>query len=382
MKARTAGKHVLMVTDEYPPDTGGVGRSVRRLAQSLSGDEFTVKVAVLEQNAFSSRIAQTTDGPIRVTRFGLADTREDRLRAEQAERMMRFLRAMGHTPVDLVHTFFPTSTGILAGLLARTLHKPLLASFRGNDIYHGLIGSRFPAVRWVLEHADYATFVNDESAALANAIQPRHEAWEVIRNGVGPIARDRDNGRSLNSGDAVIGMTGVFRSKKGMDCLLRACSRLRAVPAAFRLLLVGDFAPSEKTQWQGRLRELKLGAITSVTGFVRPDDVPRYLNQMDIFVYPTLYDGCPNSLLEAASAGMPIVASRTGAVAEILSEDAECLMHAPEDPEELAACLRRLLADAPLRVALARRARRRIRRSFTIEREAKQWKALYRRLTR
>jgi L-malate glycosyltransferase len=380
MTTASRGRHVLMVTDEYPPDTGGVGRSVRRLARSLCGAEYAVSVAVLEEAEPTEKVRESVDGPIRVTRFGLSCKSVARQQGERAERMMRFLDLVRRTPFDLIHAFFPTTTGIVAGMSAKTVKIPFLASFRGNDVYHGILGRHLQTVRWIMEQADYVTFVNGESADLACAAQPRDSAWEVIRNGVAPIPRDRDNGAPIPSGDAVIGISGVFRSKKGMDCLFRACSFLRAAEIGFRLLLVGDFARSEKEYWQKRLREEGLDDITTVTGFVSAEDVQCYLNEMDIFVYPTLYDGCPNSLLEAASAGMPIIASRTRAITELLREDVECLMHAPEDPNGLAACVQRLLADDAERLALGREAQHRAREAFTLEGEERQWRALYRRL--
>lgn len=369
-----------MVSDEYPPDPGGVSRSVQRLARSLSGTEYEISVAVLEQESSSQTLRVSMDGAIRVTRFSFPEESANRQRAERAERMMRFLYTMRRNPADLVHAFFPTTTGLIAGVFAKTLNKPFLASFRGNDIHHGILSRHLQTVRWVMEQADCVTFVNSETAALALAVQPRNAPWEVIRNGVRPISRERNNDMSARNSTPVIGMSGVFRSKKGMDCLFRACSRLREAHVPFRLMLVGDFAPLEKEYWQAQLEEQNLAAITTLTGFVRPEDIPHHLNQMDVFVYPTLYDGCPNSLLEAASAGMPIVASRTAAVTELLCEDAECLVHTPDDPEELAACLQKLLTDAELRVELGKGAKRRIRESFTLEREERQWRALYRRL--
>ena len=80
----------------------------------------------------------------------------------------------------------------------------------------------------------------------------------------------------------------------------------------------------------------------------------------DVFVLPSLWEGQPLILQEALRAGAAIVASRTGGIPDLTGQDAALLVP-PGDPEQLAAALRRVLAEPGLAkrlsVAAAQRAR-------------------------
>jgi glycosyltransferase involved in cell wall biosynthesis len=69
-------------------------------------------------------------------------------------------------------------------------------------------------------------------------------------------------------------------------------------------------------------------------------------------------EGSPNALLEAMSAGLPIVATRVGGIPEIAADGETALLVEAHDPEALAQAIRRLLQDAGLRGSLGTRAQR------------------------
>ena len=66
-------------------------------------------------------------------------------------------------------------------------------------------------------------------------------------------------------------------------------------------------------------------------------DVRRFLAAGDLFVFPTLFEGLPLALLEAMSAGLPVVSSDTGAIPEVLQDGVHGLLHRSGDPCDLMA---------------------------------------------
>ncbi len=128
---------------------------------------------------------------------------------------------------------------------------------------------------------------------------------------------------------------------KAVDVLLRAFARLDAgATGGVRLALVGD------GPLRGRIEAL--GATLGLTERVRllgqrpPEDVALWLNAADALVLSSLNEGCPNVVLEALACGTPVVASRVGAVPDLLDESCG-VMCEPGDADALAEALARAL---------------------------------------
>jgi glycosyltransferase involved in cell wall biosynthesis len=97
-----------------------------------------------------------------------------------------------------------------------------------------------------------------------------------------------------------------------------------------------------------------------------PDAVAAWLEEVDIFVFPSLWDNFPYVILEAMACGKAIVATRTGAVPEMIGEAG--LLVPPGDVKALAKALRKLMADAELRSNLGAAARKRFEERFNPDR--------------
>jgi 2-polyprenyl-3-methyl-5-hydroxy-6-metoxy-1,4-benzoquinol methylase len=94
-----------------------------------------------------------------------------------------------------------------------------------------------------------------------------------------------------------------------------------------------------------------------LSGPIPNDAVPEYLAAADIFVFPSLSEGTPVSLMEAQAAGLPVVASRIGGVPDIVKDGISGLLAPPGDEEALEGAILRLLDDPDERSRLARGAR-------------------------
>jgi glycosyltransferase involved in cell wall biosynthesis len=144
----------------------------------------------------------------------------------------------------------------------------------------------------------------------------------------------------------VVGHIGRFTAQKAQDVLLRAFSILVGSHPDASLVLVGD-GPLRP---QVELLAGALGVADRVTFAGERHDVARMLHAMDLFVLPSRFEGCPNALLEAQAAGLPVVASDRPEIRESMPGDNHDCLAAAGDASALARKCAELLSD-PARLA-------------------------------
>jgi glycosyltransferase involved in cell wall biosynthesis len=173
--------------------------------------------------------------------------------------------------------------------------------------------------------------------------------------------------------DLLIGCIGALTPQKGHRLLLRALARLAPEFPNLHAAIVGggDLMGDLLAEARG----LGIGDRAHLTGF--RDDVPRVIPDFDLAVLPSVGgEGSPAAIKEAMACGIPIVASRTGGVPEILQDGIQGLLVPPGDEAALAAALRRLLQDPDLRSRLGAAGRERVR-EFSMERMIEKTEAVY-----
>ena len=173
--------------------------------------------------------------------------------------------------------------------------------------------------------------------------------------------------------DDVVALTVAnLRSEKGYDVLVAAAPVALAAAPALRLVWVGR-GPLE--------HELAAAAADPALGgrvhFLGPRaDADRLMAGADLFVLPSHQEGLPVALMEAMSAGLPVVATTVGGVPGVVRHDAEGLLVPPGRPEDLAAAVAALALDGErrARLAAASAARSAI---FDVQQSARTVEALY-----
>ena len=128
------------------------------------------------------------------------------------------------------------------------------------------------------------------------------------------------------------------------------------------------------------------GTIVGIRGEVRytgrfpQPEVFEHLRNMHVYVQSSAYEGLPNALLEAASIGVPLVATEVGGMPEVLTDGVNALLVPHGEPIQLTRAIERILGDDALAARLSQGARR-LAADLSPEREWAEWLALYRRLT-
>ncbi len=175
-------------------------------------------------------------------------------------------------------------------------------------------------------------------------------------------ARSPETVRALGLTFPVIGSVAMFRGSKGHAHLIEAFGIVRRAHPSATLLLVGD---GIRRSWvEGLARDAGLAGAVIFTGF--RSDVPALLGAMDGFVLAsTRTEGIPQSLLQAFAAGVPVVASETGGIPEVVEDGVTGLLVKSESADALAAGLLRVLDDRPAAQRRADAARLLVERRFS-----------------
>lgn len=121
------------------------------------------------------------------------------------------------------------------------------------------------------------------------------------------IRSERRKSLGLGQDDIALGHVGRFNRQKNHAMLLEVFKELRKRSDRFRLILIGDGDLFEATRY--RAEEMELGDSVSFLGARR--DVPSLLQAMDCMIFPSLYEGLPNVVLEWQLCGLPCVMSST-----------------------------------------------------------------------
>ncbi len=141
---------------------------------------------------------------------------------------------------------------------------------------------------------------------------------------------------------------------KGYAHLFAAMARIAESHPRSRCLIIGDGGLYQTLA--GRICRLGLQQRIRLAGFQPPDRTASLLKSSDLFVMPSISEGTPVALLEAAALGKPIVASRAGGIGSIVHHDEHALLAAPGDEAALAGALATLLDHPDLAHRLANQA--------------------------
>ena len=171
------------------------------------------------------------------------------------------------------------------------------------------------------------------------------EKCKVFPNGVDlqlfrPLDKKKCRAQiGLNDNDFLLITVGEFSERKGQNRIIKAVDSLSN--------------PSIKTCFTGRGKPIADRDYIFYKGTVNHSDLPIYLNAADVFVLPTLREGCCNAIVEALACGLPVISSNRSFNYDIL-DDINSIMVDPENPNQIAAAIQLLHKDKNKRNILAK----------------------------
>lgn len=319
---------------------GGAEKIVNLLAHHRLAQGDTVHV--LAVNADSPESYFPYDRAITIEALGQPSQRLPRL-AQAWHRLLKLRRRLRALEPDLVISFL-TKINVLAGLATFGLHSPIIMSERNNfrsQETHLLWRLALPvAARGA---ASLVMQTNDAYQSLPKWLRAKAE---IIPN---PVALPRDCARVPGDGTRVVAV-GRLEKQKGFDLLLQAFRYVAmSVPAA-KLTIFGD--GPQRGILERQAQELGIGDHVRMPGITKSP--VEWIRAGDVFVLSSRFEGFPNVLLEAMTAGMASVAfDCPWGPSEILSGPDTGLLVPSGNVKQLGEAIRSLVTDPDLRNKLA-----------------------------
>jgi glycosyltransferase involved in cell wall biosynthesis len=234
--------------------------------------------------------------------------------------------------------------------------------------------------RWLKRRDDLLIAECDASRAfLLKKLKYKPAKVITIRNGVdlagwSPSKIDRQKKRMelrLGAADVLIGAVGRLDRQKGFATLIEAMSRLKST--TLRCAILGDGPERPRLEALIRLHHLE----RSVWLLGEKGEIPSWLSAFDLYCLPSLWEGLPNSLLEAMALGLPVIASGVDGVPEAVTSGKDGLLVPPANPAALAAALKSLAGDPEKRAALGAAAKAAVSERFTLRRMIGEYERAY-----
>ncbi len=277
--------------------------------------------------------------------------------------------------VDLVH-MHGYKADLYGYAAARDLGRPVIATYHIDWPDRGIALRVYHVLdRLVVRRFDRIVAVSDKIArSLQRSGVPR-EKVTTIPNGIdlSAFARPASGVPISDRPGRVVGLVGRLTPQKGPEYFLRAArSVLDALPDVVFAFIGGG---PERERLEALSREL--GIERSVVFAGQRNDMPAVYASLDLVVLPSINEGLPMALIEALAARRPVVATRVGAVPELIEHERTGLLVEPRDVAGLQAAIRRLLTDSELGRRLGENGHVLVNQRFSAEAMAQSYLSLY-----
>jgi glycosyltransferase involved in cell wall biosynthesis len=226
-------------------------------------------------------------------------------------------------------------------------------------------------------------FLPDKVIACSQAVReqrdPKGSAKSIVMYcpfdlSLFPEITPSSNGNSFKNGQyPVIGTVSRIFPGKGQQYLIQAAPEILAAFPTARIKIVGTGPLLEEMQ----ALTASLGVQESIEfpGFI--EDLYQELALMDVFVFPSLMEGFPLTLLEALSAELPVAASAVGGIPEMLTHAETGLLFPPKDPKAIATAVIAFLSDFEKARQMGKKGRKKVTSEFSPPRYMQNLDGLY-----
>lgn len=371
--------HVLQVSKS----TGGVGQYLRTLVSNLDKERFRVTVICLsdggdELAAELSRI----DG---VQAYSLQMNRYKINLISDAKVLFVLARMIRQEKYDLIHAH-TSKPGFLARMAAAgsgipTIYRPACFSFHPGlpkwKAYFYAAIENFVA-RWFT--TKILTVCDDERILARQYHVGKDSQFVTIHTG---IDLSRFDGQSdvklirsslgIPSSAFLIGTVGRLSKQKAPFDFVSAAAKAYQIYPDTHFLWVGDGELMQETQ--NLVQSLGLNEVFHFANHRK--DVSNLLKSMDCFVLTSHWEGFSLSVLEAMTAGLPVIVSRVSGAAEAVLDEVTGYVVPIGDTQSLASAMNKMIADPQAAKAFGLAGRQRLEQKFTMENMIRNIEQLY-----
>lgn len=294
-----------------PIDYGGQVSFTLNVIRAMEGTDVEIDVLTTHECRNKSLVSQAVELGSSVYALELPCGPKHQT-SGVVSRFRKFLKAHQY---DIVHIHADTTveTAMLAAVSNRSGSKVIVhAHIAGVSDNRWHDAARILAGPCMRKYVDTFCACSLEAAHWMYDARCAREAI-IVTNGIdisrfkyNPDVRERMRRELGVEAKRVIGHVGRFEARKNQKFLASVFGDVFAHDQSFHLLLVGD--GDERQDVEDMVRDMGLTEHVTFTGGV--NNVQDYLQAMDLFVFPSLFEGVPYAVLEAQAAGLPVIASR------------------------------------------------------------------------
>jgi len=376
---------VAMFTNNYLPFIGGVPISIQRLCSGLhkAGDKILIVAP-----SYGSHTEDEND-ILRLPSLFKAG-RKNEFRIANIFSLRTWTRIKNYKP-DIIHLHHPFWVGALGLFIARCRNIPTVYTYHTRlEEYAHFVPLPGVLFRNLISHALVKHFANKCDCIIVPTysteeylriigvkrpieIQPTGIEYHVFQQ------RDEEKVLSLRNkfhiGDAKI-LVSVSRlsNEKNIDFILDAIVTASSkTHVSFRLFILGE--GHERQRLQKRIETMGLADIITLVGSVPPDEIVNWYQLADIFVFASRSETQGMVILEAMSAGLPVVALRSSGIDDVVKDGINGYKTS-QHLDHWSDCVVRLLEHNEVRTNLGENARK-FARDFSVEHFADRVRHIY-----
>jgi len=387
MTSPVPGQRTLFITQDFPPDRGGIARLYAELCTRMPD----VDVSTVAQ----AGALPVSGCPVHRMPFAFRRAHRPYNILRWARWAKRFVRQHA---VTLVHAGNIRPSGYVAALLRRQLGIPYIVYVHGKD----LLKERRKGKNRCLVRAGTREILGLAAAIIANSRATATLAKDLLRSvgridavsrvyvihpGADPTRFSLTARDAADRNDPVLLSVARLVPRKGIDTVIEALPAILAVHPTATYVVVGsgpDLARLERLA-----RDLGVTHRVQFVGDVLDELLPDRFANADVFVLPTReirdddeIEGFGIAYVEAAAAGVPSVAANVGGVADAVTDGVTGVLVPPESPAAVSAATLRLLGDPILCAQMGNNARAAVERELNWDRAAREVMQIVNDLTR
>jgi len=365
--------NVLHIIEQLP--LGGAENLLLVLAKNIDQEKFNLIFWCLNNEGYIAD--KLKEEGFKVVCFG-----NYRLRYFY-KKLLDMIRLINSDEIDIVHTHLIVANqwGRIAALLSN--HARICKTEHGSLLDVSIPGYLKRKIYFIIERlldgfTDRIVYVS--KAHLRDLTKGNHNSHKhiVIHNGFDDrrfsIDKPKDSLRQqygFSENVIIIGIVGSLFNYKGHEYLFKAAVLVKRMYPNIKLLIIGK-GPEE-----GRLRKLALSIKIDTVFMSDRWDVPQLLKAMDIYVQPSIKESFGIGIVEAMYSGLPVVATKTGGIPEVVQGEGTGILVPPRNSEALSEALLNLIGNPEMANRMGERGRKIAASKFSGRRYAKEMEKLY-----
>lgn len=322
------GKRFLWLTENYPPQRGGMAQSCDRIIDGFKQSGAYIDIFHFTNSQKRNKSRKTKQGNYNTISIHESESHTINL-------AWNLIANSGN--YDYLVSYGSHLSVIASPVFSKWLNIPLVTMIRGNDFDNAVFNPRKrEMLNDLIEQSAYIFTVSSDKAQKIKSLWPDANAF-FTPNGISTgdwqptkseIAFSKNwKKEHLDEGKKCIGLFGDLKEKKGAKFLFESLTKTQIIDK-YQFLLIGNIEEELKeylTKYEVKHENIH---------FQDRYQLLKYYLCLDGLAIPSFYDGMPNVMLEAGALGIPIVASAVDGMKDLIDHKLDGFLFKPGDSDE------------------------------------------------